>query len=131
LDVLAPGSWVRGPFAGDPGFSHLPWWSHGIGDLVGGNPGNFYYVGGTSMASPHVAAVAALMLQKNPALKQAQVESILKSTALILPDTGSRDIWDNTAPATITWDTDCGVLGSCDPVGAGVLQADAAIAAVP
>jgi subtilisin family serine protease len=131
LDVLAPGSWVRGPFPGYPGYSHLPWWSKGIGDLVGGNPGNFYYAGGTSMATPHVAAVAALMLEQNPNLTQAQVESLLKSTALVLPTTGSRDIWDNTAAATITWDTDCGVLGPCDPVGAGVLQADAALAAVP
>ncbi|OGN89885.1 MAG: hypothetical protein A2Y88_02670 [Chloroflexi bacterium RBG_13_48_10] len=131
LDVLAPGSWVRGPFPGYPGYSHLPWWSNGIGDLVGRNPGNFYYVGGTSMATPHVAAVAALLLQKNPDLTQAQVESILKSTALMMPDAGSRDIWDNTAAATITWDTVCGDLGPCDPVGAGVLQADAALEAVP
>jgi hypothetical protein len=29
LDVLAPGSWVRGPYAGDPGCNHLPWWSRG------------------------------------------------------------------------------------------------------
>jgi hypothetical protein len=83
------------------------------------------------MATPHVAAVAALMLQKNPDLTQAQVESILKSTALAIPDTGSRDIWDNTAAATITWDTNCGDFGPCDPVGAGVLQAFAALEAVP
>ena len=51
LDVLAPGSWVRGPFPGDPGYNHLPWWSKGIGDVVGGNAGNFFYVGGTSMAT--------------------------------------------------------------------------------
>jgi subtilisin family serine protease len=98
--------------------------------LRGRNSGNFYYVGGTSMATPHVASVAALILQKNPTLTQAQVELILKSSALAIPDTGSRDIWDNTVAATITWDTDCyGVL--CDAVGAGLMQADAALAATP
>lgn len=130
LDVLAPGSWVRGPFPGDPGYSHLPWWSKGIADLLGHNPGNFYYVGGTSMATPHVASLAALMLDKNPALSQAQVENIMKSTALAIPNTGSQNIWDNTAAATITWDTTCGTL-TCDPVGAGLIQADLALAATP
>ncbi len=130
LDVLAPGSWVRGPFPGVPGFAHLPWWSHGIGGVVGGNPGNFYYVGGTSMATPHVASVAALLLHRDPSLTQSQVEGILKSTALTIPSSGSRNIWDNTVPATISWDTDCGGL-LCDPVGAGLLQADAALAALP
>jgi subtilisin family serine protease len=130
LDVLAPGSWVRGPFPGTPGFAHLPWWANGKSALLGVNPGNFYYVGGTSMATPHVASVAALMLEKDPTLQQAAIEAILKSSALSIPDTGSRNIWDNAAAATITWDTTC-PLGACDPVGAGLLQADAALAATP
>jgi len=131
LDVLAPGSWVRGPFPGDPGYNHLPWWSKGIGDLVGGNSGNFFYVGGTSMATPHVASVAALMLQKNPALKQADVESILKATALKIPTSGTRIIFDNAVPnVTISWDTDCGGT-ACNAVGSGLIQADAALAATP
>jgi subtilisin family serine protease len=130
LDVLAPGSWVRGPFPGDPGYNHLPWWSNGIGDLVGGNAGNFFYVGGTSMATPHVASVAALMLQKNPSLNQAQVESILKSTALTIPAPGSPMVFDFDHFAVIAWDTDCGGT-PCDPVGSGLILADAAVAAVP
>jgi subtilisin family serine protease len=130
LDVLAPGSWVRGPFPASHGYNHLPWWSKGIGDLVGNNGGNFYYVGGTSMATPHVASVAALIMQKNPTLTQVQVEAILKGSALPIPAIGSRNIWDNTAPATMAWDTDCGGT-PCDAVGAGLLQADAALAATP
>jgi len=119
LDVLAPGSWVRGPFPGTPGFSHLPWWSNGIGDLAGLNPGNFYYVGGTSMATPHVASVAALIMQKNPSLTQSQVESLLKSTALPIPP-GSVDVY---WVGTQTWGDDAN--------GAGLIQANAALAATP
>jgi subtilisin family serine protease len=122
LDVLAPGSWVRGPMSGDPGYSHLPWWSNGIADLKN-NPGNFYYVGGTSMAAPHVTSVAALVLQKNPSLTQAQVESILKTTALPIA-AGSATVFD-ISPAqayyTYSW--------GANAVGAGLIQADAAVAA--
>jgi subtilisin family serine protease len=130
LDVLAPGSWVRGPFPGDLNYSHLPWWSNGIGDLVGGNPGNFFYVGGTSMAAPHVTSAAALLLEKNPGLTQSDVEDILTSTALTIPPTGSQTILDNTVVATMSWDTDCAGT-PCDAVGSGLLQVDAAIAATP
>lgn len=131
LDVLAPGSWVRGPFPGDPGFSHLPWWSNGLGSLRGRNPGNFFYVGGTSMATPHVASVAALMLQKNPSLVQGQIESILQFSALPIPPVGSQLVFDFDHFANIGWDNTCGALGACDAVGFGLIQADAAIAATP
>ncbi len=135
LDVLAPGSWVRGPFAGDPGYNHLPWWSHGIADLVGNNTGNFYYVGGTSMATPHVASVAALVLEKNGSLHQAAVESILRASALTMSPSGTRQVWDpfnvgGPGFYPISWDTDCGGA-ACDAVGAGLLQADGAVAATP
>lgn len=135
LDVLAPGSWVRGPYPGFPGYSHLPWWSRGFGDVVGRNPGNFYYVGGTSMATPHVASVAALVLEKSPTLAQAAVEAILEGSALPLPSAASVPVWDPFNPAgpgsyPVPWDTDCGGF-PCDAVGAGLLQADAAVAAAP
>jgi len=131
LDVLAPGSWVRGPFPGDPGFNHLPWWSNGQGALRGRNSGNFFYVGGTSMATPHVVSVAALMLQKNPAMQQAQVESILKASALPIPSVGSQLVFDFDHFTTIVWDNSCGALGSCDAVGRGLIQADKALALTP
>jgi subtilisin family serine protease len=130
LDVLAPGSWVRGPLPGYPGFAHLPWFSQGIGDLVGRTPTNFIYVGGTSMATPHVASAAALMLQKNPNLLQGEIEGFLEASALSLPGIDSRSIFDSDQTATISWDADCdGVV--CDAVGAGLLQVDDAIGLVP
>jgi subtilisin family serine protease len=123
LDVVAPGSWVRGPYPGGPGYAHLPWWSEGMGWLKGHNPGNFYYLGGTSMATPHVTGVAAQMLQKDPGLDQAQVEEILKGTALAIPAPSSMTIWDYSAEAQISW--------GADATGAGLVQAGAAVAATP
>lgn len=38
-------------------------------------------VSGTSMASPHVTAVIALMLEKDPSLSGSDVKAILQSTA--------------------------------------------------
>jgi subtilisin family serine protease len=112
---------VRGPFAGFPGYSHLPWWSKGIGDLFGNNPGNFFYVSGTSMATPHVAAAAAMMLEVDPTLTQAQIENILTSTAIPIP------------PGT-AGDVQVGFLSQiwgANATGAGLLQVDEAIGAIP
>ncbi len=124
LDVLAPGTWVRGPFPGGPGFSHLPWWSPGLGWLNGRNPGNFYYLGGTSMSAPHVTSVVAQLLEKKATLDQTQVESILKSTALPIP-AGSMTVFDLSPVQnfyTYAWGSNA--------TGAGLIQADLALAAV-
>jgi subtilisin family serine protease len=89
------------------------------------NPGNFYYLGGTSMAAPHVTGVAAQMLQKNPLLGQADVESILKSTALDIP-AGSMEIFD-LVPTQGWYEYSWGT----DATGSGLVQANAALAAIP
>ncbi len=51
-----------------------------------GNDSYAYYQG-TSMATPHVAGVAALMIARNPALTPDEIEVLLKSTARRLPVT--------------------------------------------
>jgi len=71
-----------------------------------------------------VAATAALMLEKNPALTQAQVESILKSTALPIPPGSGGDIQITGGFA------DMQVWGA-NATGSGLIQADAAVAATP
>jgi subtilisin family serine protease len=120
LDVAAPGTFV--PFA---------WTQNGQVD--------YNFGGGTSIACPHVVGVAALMLQKNPRLTQAQIKAILESTALPLPP-GCRDVlWPGLGPGnnptwsdannvfffnlTVCWDTNA--------TGHGLVQADAALAATP
>lgn len=104
LDVAAPGSWVVGPYQ------------------VNGQQ-SYFYLGGTSMASPHVAGLAALMLQKNSALTQATVESILKSSALFIPP-GALTVNDGSGGTqTFTW--------GADATGRGLVQTNAALAATP
>lgn len=126
LDVLAPGSWVRGPFPGGPGYNHLPWWAPGRGWIrAPPNLVNFYYVGGTSMATPHVTAIIALMLERNPSLIQRQVERILKATALPIAS-GSMTVWDLSPTQgwyTYSWDTDA--------TGSGLALANQALKKVP
>jgi len=130
LDVVAPGSWVRGPYPGYPGYSHLPWWSSGFGWLMGRNPGNFYYLGGTSMSAPHVTGVIAQTIERaselGSTLRQADVEYILRSTALDIPP-GEMLVWDlddygNAVAVTYQWGSDA--------TGEGLIQTDAAVAAV-
>jgi serine protease len=69
-------------------------------------PGADNYAGyqGTSMATPHVAGVAALMLARNGALTPDDIEAKLKSTARAFP-------------------------GTCSQCGTGIVDAGAAVAA--
>ena len=69
---------------------------------------NFF---GTSAATPHVAAAAALMLQANPALTPAEIVDALQSTALAMP------VGANPTPDLLS--------------GYGFIQADAALATLP
>ncbi|MFJ5727561.1 S8 family peptidase [Streptomyces paradoxus] len=50
---------------------------------------NYAYYQGTSMATPHVAGLAALMKSANSALTPAQIESAIKANARALPGTCS------------------------------------------
>ncbi len=119
LDVLAPGLWTVAPCL-------LPSAGAGVG-----NP-TFCFLGGTSFSSPLTAGVAALMLEKDPALTQAGVENFMKTTPLAMAGNDGRAVpVPIGTPNPTQWDTTCVAGLACDPVGAGLLQADAALAAVP
>ncbi len=105
LDVAAPGSWVVGPYQTNSGQI------------------TYYFLGGTSMASPHVAGIVALMAQKYPTLTAAQAEVILQTAAIPLP-AGCRTVAQPSGPAeNICW--------GANATGSGLATANAALAGTP
>jgi subtilisin family serine protease len=120
LDVSAPGGMVPVPLT------------------VNGKV-EYSWFDGTSAASPCVAGVVALMLQKNPGLTQAEIEEILEATALPLP-AGCRDLLaPGLGPGDYpTWGDDGNVFyfgttfcWDSDATGHGLVDAAAALAATP
>jgi len=98
VDVAAPGgNLARGAAAGI-----LSTLNDG-----GATPGNdiYQYYQGTSMATPHVAGVAALMLSRNASLTPDEVEALIKGTARAFPQ-------------------------ACSGCGTGIVNAERAVKAV-
>lgn len=102
LDVAAPGSWVVGPTQTNSGQL------------------SYFFLGGTSMASPHVAGIVALMAQRDPGLSPFRAEMLLEESAIPMT-AGCRNIIDpNVGPTQICWGSDA--------TGRGLVTADAALA---
>lgn len=91
VTVLAPGGWLfsNGTPVGVPanvanptGWAALgivsTWWDN---SAAPGNQPTYASLSGTSMATPHVVGLAALMLAENPALTPTQVKLMLEQTA--------------------------------------------------
>lgn len=97
-DPIAPNVGLIKPDVSAPGLDV-------ISTILGGGYGNN---SGTSMATPHAAGLAALILSKNPQLGSAQVHQILETTAL-----------------------DLGPPGKDNDYGAGRIRAPEALAATP
>jgi subtilisin family serine protease len=78
VDVCAPGSYVVGPYKPEAAWTGTAW--------ANLNAATAYYgLWGTSMATPHVAGVAALVASQYPTLNQADMEWILDKAAARIP----------------------------------------------
>ncbi len=97
LGALPDGEELHLSYAGDRiGLYHPSVTAPGVGIVsaattgvaVTSLPGGTAAADGTSMASPHVAGVAALLLQRRPTLTPDDVKRVLQATATLLPSTG-------------------------------------------
>ncbi|MCW3109665.1 MAG: Subtilisin [Segetibacter sp.] len=106
LDVVAPGENVVGPYQ------------------VNSGQISYYYLSGTSMASPHVAGIVALMAQQKPSLTAALAETTLENAAKSVPlGAGSRKVLQSNGTVTkISWPLEAS--------GNGFITATAALGAL-
>jgi serine protease len=88
-------------------------------DLTTSGRNYFAWYQGTSMATPHVVAAAALMIAKNPALTPAQIKTILSAPSSLTP---FPSFAAGSYPALHS--IDCTTKGNC---GAGILNARLAV----
>jgi subtilisin len=104
LDVIAPGSAIVGPYQTNSGQT------------------SYYYLDGTSMASPHVAGIVALIAQTNRGLTAAQAESLLESSALPMAAGSGTVRQSDGTTETVSW--------GADAVGHGFITATAALSGI-
>lgn len=103
LDVCTPGAAVVGPYK--------PYFSTIIA---------YYYLWGTSMATPHVSSIAAIVAQRYPNIDQLNMEWILKKAAVSLPLASDGAYALDPTPWLFYWND--------HDYGSGWLQADEALA---
>jgi subtilisin family serine protease len=91
IDVAAPGG--SGQAASNGILSTVPPTSYletilGVPTQLGPSGEKYMAISGTSMASPHVAALAALLLQRNPTWNNEEIRQAIRTTAVDLGATG-------------------------------------------
>lgn len=105
LDVVGPGAWVVGPYQTQSGKT------------------SYFFLSGTSMSAPHVAGIAALMMQKNPSLTPGMVESLMEGAAKPMGAACATFALPGGASGSACW--------GADATGAGFITADAALGVTP
>ena len=90
-----------------------------VGQAVESGGGRYVWISGTSMASPHVAGVAALIRQSQPALPHGAVAALIRSSATPI---GCPTNWPADDPRRCT-----GGSGQTSFYGAGLVNAAAAV----
>ena len=103
---MAPGAWAVGPY-----------------QVNSGGRISYFFLSGTSMSSPHVAGIAALMMQKNPSLTQGMVETLMTGAAKPMGADCATVGLPGGASETTCW--------GADATGSGFITADAALAVTP
>ena len=73
VDIYAPGTNIMGACSTTNAFTDEPYWANGSFRQMS--------ISGTSMASPQVAGVTALILEMNPKLKPSDLKSYLQNTS--------------------------------------------------
>jgi len=106
LDVCAPGAAVVGPYKRNVAWSGSAWVNIDA-------PTGYFYLWGTSMATPHVAGIVAIIAHDYPQFNQADMEYVLKKAATRIPMASDGAIAYDTILWTFKWndhDYGCGWL---------------------
>ncbi|MDI6766764.1 MAG: S8 family serine peptidase [Bacteroidota bacterium] len=93
LNVVAPGGALDSGYRVDPGciFSTMPNYPVNLNGAPYYASQNYGYLFGTSMAAPHVAGTAALLLSIDSSLTPSQIRNILQQTADKVPGMGGNN----------------------------------------
>ncbi len=94
VDIGAPGRGILSTVPGVPGDSGIITVSGAVYDK-----GSYAYISGTSMAAPHVAGIAALLLSKNPDLAPEQIKTAIMEAVKPLDGLKSMTVAEGIADA--------------------------------
>ncbi|MCO5566877.1 hypothetical protein L7F22_020560 [Adiantum nelumboides] len=113
-NIAAPGSFIWGA-----------WTPHGV-DAEDFEGEKFALLSGTSMATPHIAGIAALVKQKKPELSVAGIASALSTTAITRDSKGSSLLAEDllspkSSKLATPFDVGCGMVNAAAAMNPGLI----------